>query len=72
MARVARITVPPLKQLPDICLQFVQEYAPLLHKEKDLEDELICHLANLVEEQHIGRIHLTELMTLYNNIVDQL
>ena len=58
----------PGKRIPAICLQFVREQALDL-KQEGLENELICHLCNLFDEGHLGRVHITEVMELYNSLV---
>lgn len=56
------------QQLPLACASFVKAKAATLQQE-GLRDELICHLFNLCAEGHIGRVHMTEVMALYNGIV---
>jgi hypothetical protein len=58
-----------MKVFPAICMQFVKDHAQHLKQEDGLEEELISHLCNLFDEGHVGRVHITEIMATYNELV---
>ena len=58
----------PVRRVPNLLLQFVQEHAVQLEQE-GLADELTCHLCNCWDEGHMSATHMTEIMTVYHQVV---
>lgn len=56
------------QRLPHACVSFVQQYATILQQEEGMEEELISHLTNMHDEGVIGRIHVSEIMSIYNEL----
>ena len=69
----ARATTPlPVHSLPRTCLNFVKENALVLKQEIGMEEELICHLSNLYDEGVLGSVHVAEIMSTYNALLDRI
>lgn len=56
------------KYLPRLCMEFAQHWAR--SSDEDDEKEFVCFLFNLMDENQLGSLQMTEIMTVYRRALE--